>query len=62
MEGLLAARIVSMICLGLVTWVVGEDRGENINMTTLTFMSRDWCILSSETVQKIVMQLPMLFL
>ena len=30
MEGLLAARIVSMICLGLVTWVVGEDRRENI--------------------------------
>ena len=30
MEGLLAARIVSMICLGLVTWIVGEDRAENI--------------------------------
>ena len=61
MEGLLAARIVSMICLGLVTWVVGEDRGENINMTTLTFMSRDWCILSAETVQKILMQCPCFF-
>ena len=59
MEGLLAARIVSMICLGLVTWVVGEDRRENIiylNMTTLTFMSRDRCILPAETVQKNVMQ------
>ena len=62
MEGLLAARIVSMICLGLVTWVVGEDRGENINMITLTFMSRDWSIMPAKTVQKIVMQLPMLFL
>ena len=61
MEGLLAARIVSMICLGLVTWVVGEDRGENINMITLTFMSRDQCSMSAETVQKVVMQLPMLF-
>ena len=59
MEGLLAARIVSMICLGLVTWVVGEDRAENIiylNMITLTFMSRDRCILPAETVQKNVMQ------
>ena len=62
MEGLLAARIVSMICLGLVTWVVGEDCVENINMTTLTFMSRDWSIMPAKTVQKIVMQLPMLFL
>ena len=61
MEGLLAARIVSMICLGLVTWVVGEDRGEDINMITLTFMSRDQCSMSAETVQKVVMQLPMLF-
>ena len=52
MEGLLAARIVSMICLGLVTWIVGEDRRENINMLTLTFMSRDRCILPAETVQK----------
>ena len=25
MDGLLAARVVSMICLGLVTWIVGED-------------------------------------
>ena len=56
MEGLLAARIVSMICLGLVTWIVGEDRRENINMLTLTFMSRDRCILPAETVQKNVMQ------
>ena len=23
MDGLLAARIVSMICLGLVTWIIG---------------------------------------
>ena len=50
-----------MICLGLVTWVVGEDRGENINMITLTFMSRDWCILSAETVPKNRDAVPMLF-